>query len=110
MMAKVKRVPGYHPQNSNSFYVGDYKNAPCTLSDAFDTIIKLYDNIVLMAGVVGDFENVICPAGFTENKEYYSHICSFITGEILFFVKVKPDRSVQFLTTQQALAGIGFDS
>lgn len=75
-----------------------------TLTGAFNKILSTYDEIIRE----GDFS--VTPVGFTAGREYYSHICSFITGEILFFVKVNPDRSVQFLTTQQAFAGVGFDS
>lgn len=104
MQVRVRRVPCYHPDNSGNFCAGSDYSVGYTLTGAFNKIRSTYEEIM------AEGDSSVPPIGFTTAKEYYSHVCSFITGEILFFVKVKPDRSVQFLTIQQALAGIGFDS
>lgn len=106
MVVAVKRVRDYNPKNSTNFCAIDY-NGNCTLSGAFSKILSTYDKIT---DILDEFEDAIPPVGFTANREYYSHIMSFVTGEILFFVKVNPDRSIRVLTTQQYFAGVGFDS
>lgn len=104
MKVAVKRVPGFSPDNSANFYAGSDYGTGYTLTGAFNKIRSTYEEIM----EEGDFS--VPPIGFTTAKEYYSHVCSFITGEILFFVKVKPDRSMEILTSQQAFNGIGFSS
>lgn len=104
MRVSVKRVCDYNPDNSMNFCAGSDYTTGYTLTGAFNRILSTYDEIIRES----DFS--VPPIGFTADKEYYSHICSFITGEILFFVRVSQDRSVRFLTTQQAFAGVGFDS
>lgn len=104
MVVSVKRVRNYNPDNSMNFCAGSDYLTGYTLTGAFNKILSTYEEIM----EEGDFS--VLPVGFTIDKEYYSHICSFITGEVLFFVKVSPDRSVKFITMQQVRAGIGFDS
>ena len=103
MVVPVKRVRTYNSDNSMNFCVGSDRSTGFTLTGAFNKIRSIYDEIM----EEGDF--YVPPIGFTAKKEYYSHVYSFITGELLFFVKVNPDRTMQIQTMQQVLAGISSD-